>query len=149
MGLRDGEVFGVITFRRHGAPEGTRVIAELEARNPRARFVYISSHQQATAESIANVMGISTVLGDLDPEAKARAIRDLGGRTMWIGDGTSLTQFPASRPVPSASPSLEFRRPPSTVRISSSCSPGASSMWLISSASLAVSWLTSAVSNQD
>jgi manganese/zinc-transporting P-type ATPase C len=92
--LRDGEVFGVITFRRHGAPEGTSVIAELQARNQRARFVYISSQKQATAASVANAIGISTVFGDLDPEGKARAIRNLGGRTMWIGDGTSADAIP-------------------------------------------------------
>jgi manganese/zinc-transporting P-type ATPase C len=92
--LRDGKIFGVITFRRHGAPEGTRVVAELKARNQRARFVYISSHKQATAVSIANTIGISTVFGDLDPDGKARAIRDLGGRTMWIGDGTSAEAIP-------------------------------------------------------
>jgi manganese/zinc-transporting P-type ATPase C len=92
--LRDSKVFGVVTFRRHGEPEGIRVVAELKARNQRARFAYISSHKQATADSIANAIGISTVFGDLDPEAKARAIRDLGGRTMWIGDGTSAAAIP-------------------------------------------------------
>jgi manganese/zinc-transporting P-type ATPase C len=93
--LRDGEVFGVITFRRHGEPEGVRVIAELKARNQRARFVYISSHAQATADRIAEAIGISTVFGDLDPAGKARAIRQLGGRTLWIGDGTSTEAIPS------------------------------------------------------
>jgi cation transport ATPase len=92
--LRDGEVLGVVTFRRQGEQEGIPVIAALKARNKRASFVYISSHAQATAETIARTFGISTVFGDLDPEGKARALRELGRRTMWIGDGTSPAAIP-------------------------------------------------------
>jgi len=88
--LRDGEVLGVVTFRRQGEQEAREVIAALKARNKRARFVYISSHAQATAEAIAGRIGISTVFGDLDPTGKAGVLRKLGRRTMWIGDGASL-----------------------------------------------------------
>lgn len=92
--LRDGEVLGVVTFRRQGEQEGIEVIAALKARNKRARFVYISGHPQAMAEAIAGRIGISTVFGDLDPAGKARALRSLGRRTMWIGDGTSPEAIP-------------------------------------------------------
>jgi manganese/zinc-transporting P-type ATPase C len=99
--LRDGEVLGVIAFRRQGAPEGREVITALKARNKRARFAYISSHSQATAEAIARKIGISTVFGDLDPEGKTRALKMLGRRTMWIGDGAAPEAIPciAASPV--------------------------------------------------
>jgi cation transport ATPase len=92
--LRNGEVLGVVTFRRQGEQEGIQVIAALKARNKRARFVYISSHGQSAAETVADTIGISTVFGDLDPEGKARTLRNLGGRTMWIGDGTVPEAIP-------------------------------------------------------
>lgn len=92
--LRDGEVLGVVSFRRQGEPEGIQVVAELKARNRRARFVYISSHEQATAEAFAERIGISIVFGGLDPEGKALALRKLGRRTMWIGDGTFAEAIP-------------------------------------------------------
>jgi cation transport ATPase len=92
--LRDGEVLGVVTFRRQGEQQGIPVVATLKARNKRARFVYISSRAQATAEAIANTIGISTAFGNLDPDGKARALSKLGGRTMWIGDGTLAEAAP-------------------------------------------------------
>jgi manganese/zinc-transporting P-type ATPase C len=92
--LRDGAVLGVVTFRRQGEQEAVQVIAALKARNKNARFVYLSAHAQTAAEAIARAVGISTVLGDLDPEGKARALSDLGRRTMWIGDGTIPEAIP-------------------------------------------------------
>jgi cation-transporting P-type ATPase C len=92
--LRDGEILGVITFRRQGEPEGREVIAALKARNKRARFVYLSRHPQETAEAIAGRIGISSVFGDLDPVGKARALRMLGHRAMWIGNGASPEALP-------------------------------------------------------
>jgi len=92
--LRDVRVLGVITFSRQGESQGTQVIAALKARNKRARFVYVSSHAPAVAEAIADGIGISTVLGNLDEDAKAREIRRLGRRTMWIGDGTTIEAIP-------------------------------------------------------
>ena len=86
--LRDGEVLGVVTFRRQGVHEGLQVIAALKAHNKRAQFVYLSRGAQATAAVIAGLAGITIVFGDLDPEGKTRALRKLGGHTMWIGNGT-------------------------------------------------------------
>jgi cation-transporting P-type ATPase C len=88
-------VLGVVTFRRQGEFEGRDVIGALGARNKRARFVYISSRCQATAETIAAKVGISTVFGDLDPKAKARALGAFGRRAMWIGDGASPEAIPS------------------------------------------------------
>jgi manganese/zinc-transporting P-type ATPase C len=87
--LRDGVVLGAVTFLRQGEPEGTEVIATLRARNPRARFIHISSQPQAEAEAKAGKLGIFTCYGGLDAEGKVRVLRELGRRTMWIGDGSS------------------------------------------------------------
>jgi manganese/zinc-transporting P-type ATPase C len=93
--VRDGELLGAITFRRHGEPEGAEVIGALQARNKRSRFVYISSAAQAAAEALARQIGISTVFGGLDKEGKARALNRLGCRTMWIGNGASPEAIPS------------------------------------------------------
>jgi cation-transporting P-type ATPase C len=93
--LRDGEVLGAVTFRREGAPEGIKVIADLKARNRRARFVYLSGQARAAAEAVAVRFGISSVFGGLDRDGKARAITKLGNRTMWIGDGASPAAIPS------------------------------------------------------
>jgi cation-transporting P-type ATPase C len=92
--LRNSEVLGVITFRREGEPEGIEVVAELKSRNPRASFAYISSAGDATARAVAERFGISTVFSKLDPEGKSRAVKDLGRRTMWIGDGAAPESIP-------------------------------------------------------
>lgn len=97
--IRDGETLGAVTFRRQGELEAIETIAALKARNKRAQFVHISSRPQAMAEAIAGRAGVSTVFGDLDPAGKARALKNLGRRTMWIGDGAS----PAARPSIEAS----------------------------------------------
>jgi cation-transporting P-type ATPase C len=93
--LRDDKVLGVVTFHRQGEWEGKEIIETLQARNKRARFIYISSHAQARAESIANKIGITTVLGELDAQEKARTLEKLGRRTMWIGDGSLADSLPA------------------------------------------------------
>jgi cation transport ATPase len=102
--LRDDQVLGAVTFQRQGEWEGEKIIATLQARNKRARFIYISSHAQARAEAIAGKIGITSVLGELDAREKARALEKLGKRTMWIGDGS----------IPDSLPSIEA----STVSIS-------------------------------
>ncbi|MGD0116618.1 MAG: ATPase [Candidatus Binatus sp.] len=93
--LRDGEVLGAVTFRREGAPEGIKIIADLQARNRRARFVYLSSQAQAAAAAVAGRFGFSSAFGGLDADDKARAITRLGNRTIWIGDGASPEAIPS------------------------------------------------------
>jgi manganese/zinc-transporting P-type ATPase C len=87
--LRDRQALGVVTFRRHGAPEGADVIAALRARNKRARFIYVSAEAQAAADAVAEKLGLSSAIGDLDAAGKAGAVKGLGRRTMWIGDGAA------------------------------------------------------------
>jgi cation transport ATPase len=93
--LRNGEVLGVVTFRRQGEPQGIQIIADLKARNRRARFVFISSQSQVASETTASTFGISTVFANLESEGKARVLKNLGRRTMWIGDGANPKAVPA------------------------------------------------------
>jgi cation-transporting P-type ATPase C len=90
----DGIVLGAVTFHRNGEPEATEAIATLRARNPRASFLYISSYPQAEAEVIGHRIGILTCIGDLDTEGKVRILKNLGRRTMWIGNGSSPEALP-------------------------------------------------------
>jgi cation-transporting P-type ATPase C len=92
--LLDGVVLGAVTFHRNGEPEATEAIATLRARNPRASFVYISSYPQAEAEVIGHQIGILTCIGDLDTEGKVRILKNLGRRTMWIGNGSLPEALP-------------------------------------------------------
>ena len=92
--LRDDKVLGAVTFHRQGDWEGKEIIATLQARNKRARFIYISSHAQARAEAIARKIGISNVYGELDAKEKAHTLEKLGKRTMWIGDGSIPDSLP-------------------------------------------------------
>ena len=93
--LRDDKVLGVVTFHRDGELEGKEIIATLQARNKKARFLYISSHAQARAEAIAGRIGITSVFGELDAKEKARTLEKLGRRTMWLGDGSVADSLPA------------------------------------------------------
>jgi cation transport ATPase len=85
---RSGRVIGVVGFER-GEPIGGSVVEILQARNPNARFVYLSSLPQANARALAANAGIETAIGGLNEAAKANAIRELSRRAIWIGDGSA------------------------------------------------------------
>jgi cation transport ATPase len=85
--LRDGLLLGLVTFHRAGELEVSEVVGTLRARNPNARFLLISKSPQAEANALAAEIGIATALGGLSPKDKARTVRELGNRTMWIGNG--------------------------------------------------------------
>ncbi|ACB95326.1 ATPase [Beijerinckia indica] len=87
--LRDGVVLGVLIFRRQGKLEATDVIAALKKRSRKAQFIHMSSRPQAEAEAKADTIGISKVFGDLDQAGKVRVLEDLGGHSVWIGNGAS------------------------------------------------------------
>lgn len=87
--LREGELLGAVTFRRSGQLAGEEVIAALNAHGRRGRIAYLSSRPQAAAEIVARRLGIAVVRGDLDHKEKAEVVKEFGGRTLWIGDGTS------------------------------------------------------------
>ena len=93
--ILDGEPIGVVTFRRSAELEAKDVVAALAARNPRARFIHMSSEPQVEAERRAFAVGVRNVSGDLDPYEKARMLRRFGRRTLWVGDGASPDAKPA------------------------------------------------------
>jgi manganese/zinc-transporting P-type ATPase C len=93
--LRDDKVLGAVTFHCQGEWEGKEIIATLQKRNKRARFVYLSSHAQVRAEAIAAKIGIMSVFGELDAKEKARAVEKLGRRTIWLGDGSIADSLPS------------------------------------------------------
>lgn len=95
---REGEALGAVSFERR-EPSVLSAIEALRARNPKARFVYLSEAPQDVAQFVASRSEIETAIGGLDAEAKARAIRDISRRAVWIGDGAAA----AARPSISAS----------------------------------------------
>lgn len=97
--VRDGEVLGAVTFQRSGELEAVEVIETLRARNRQASFVYVTDRAQAAAAAFGAELGITACHGELDSAAKARLIKNLGHRTMWIGDGS----LPESAPCIAAS----------------------------------------------
>jgi cation transport ATPase len=92
--LLDRVVLGAVTFHRKGEPEATEAIATLRARNPRASFLYMSSLPQLEAEAIGHRIGILTCIGDLDTEGKVGILKNLGRRTMWVGNGSLPEALP-------------------------------------------------------
>ena len=92
--VRDGQVLGAVTFQRSGELEAVEVIETLRARNRRASFVYVTNRPQAQAEVFGAELGITACHGELSADGKARLIRDLGHRTMWIGDGSRPESLP-------------------------------------------------------
>ena len=85
---RSGRVIGVVAFER-SEPIGRSVIETLRKRNPKNRFLYLSSASHAKARAAAEASGIETAIGRLDASAKANAIRELSRRAIWIGDGAA------------------------------------------------------------
>jgi manganese/zinc-transporting P-type ATPase C len=92
--LRAGEILGAVTFQRSGELEAVEVIETLRARNRQASFVYVTDSPQTEAEKFGAELGITACHGELDSDEKARLIRDLGHRTMWIGDGSRPESAP-------------------------------------------------------
>jgi cation transport ATPase len=90
---RDGKVIGAIAFSRCGGFEAAETIDRLRTINSRARFIHLSSRPQTEAEALARDLGIESV-GGLDATEKARLVRGLGPRTLWIGDGTRTDAGP-------------------------------------------------------
>ncbi len=86
--IRAEKILGAVTFQRSGELEAIEVIETLRARNRRASFVHVTDRPQAEAEAFGRELGITACHGELDPEEKARLLKKLGHRTMWIGDGS-------------------------------------------------------------
>jgi cation transport ATPase len=68
---------------------GRQVVAALRAQQRKARIVHVSQRPEADARAVARTLGIDAYHGGLSPQQKADLIRGLGGRTLWIGDGSA------------------------------------------------------------
>jgi cation transport ATPase len=86
--MRNGKAIGAIVFARIGEPVGRRCVAALEAKNPKARLIYVSRRPQSEARAVARSVGIEVYHYGLSDAAKVTLIRSLGGTTLWIGDGS-------------------------------------------------------------
>lgn len=89
--LKDGQVTGVVSFARTGEMVGKRVVAALKAKNKRARFVFLSGGNEAEAGTVADALGVDFFHGGLDQDGKTAVIRGVGRPTVWIGDGTDVS----------------------------------------------------------
>jgi Cu+-exporting ATPase len=97
---RNGEVLGVVSFEQRGELIGKQVVAALRSQDERARIVYVSrGKKKAVAQALADALGIELSGAGLSPTAKAELIRGLGGKSLWIGDGSD----PATRDAIAAS----------------------------------------------
>lgn len=86
--LRGRELLGTVSFARRGAAQVASAVSLLRSRNPEIRFVHLSSLPQEAAEERAADVRFDAVFGNLSPSGKAEAIKSLGSRSIWIGDGT-------------------------------------------------------------
>lgn len=91
---RDGRILGVVSFERL-EPALRAAIEALRTRNPKARFLHLSERPQDVAQFVATRAGIETAIGGLDAAAKARTIRDLSRRAIWIGNGAAAASQPS------------------------------------------------------
>lgn len=85
--LRDGERLGRIDFR-DGRPAAARdVVTALRAALGPVHIVLLSGGARPAADRLGAALGVDLALGGLRPVDKARLIRGLDRRTLWIGDG--------------------------------------------------------------
>ncbi|UFS64025.1 heavy metal translocating P-type ATPase [Paracoccus denitrificans] len=66
-------------------PEAAETIAELHTLG--LQTAMISGDVRATAEAVGRKLGIDTVTAGVLPEGKLAAIREMGGGTVFVGDG--------------------------------------------------------------
>ncbi|WP_246533384.1 heavy metal translocating P-type ATPase [Microbacterium flavescens] len=87
---RDGAVLGAIAVRDELRPESTEVVATLRKRG--YTVAMLTGDNEATANALAQQVGITEVHADLRPEDKSQLIAKLRGTgrvTAMIGDGVN------------------------------------------------------------
>lgn len=82
-----GEMIGLLTLRDTVRPESARAVADL--RSLTGTVAMLSGDNAATAASIAEQTGVTTVRADLLPADKVEAVRELSARgpMAMVGDG--------------------------------------------------------------
>ena len=86
----DGQVIGAIAVRDELRPEAIEVVAHL--RKQGYKVVMLTGDNPATAQALAQSVGIEEVHADLRPEDKSRLVRELrrsSGVTAMVGDGVN------------------------------------------------------------
>jgi P-type E1-E2 ATPase len=87
----DGQIAGAIEYADH-AREGLHGFFDQLRRLGLRHLVLLSGDHQANVEGIARAVGIDDARGDLLPQEKVEAVRDLmrqGRRVVMVGDGTN------------------------------------------------------------
>ncbi|HET8632561.1 MAG TPA: heavy metal translocating P-type ATPase [Gemmatimonadales bacterium] len=87
----DGRGLGVVSYADHLRPGLQETFAGLRALGL-GRMVLLSGDSQANADAVAQMIGVQDVRGDLRPEEKVIAVRELeaaGRRVLMVGDGTN------------------------------------------------------------
>lgn len=97
--LREGAVVGTVSFARSGEPIGKAALAALRASHDRGTILYVSAAPHAEASALARTLGIEQTHGGLDRARQLDLVRGLGGKTVWVGDGSD----PSLREVLAAS----------------------------------------------
>lgn len=82
--IRDGTVFGVISFSRTGKTVGEETLLALAEQNPDARIVYVSRNDDEPSQTLARALGI-----DVTREGRADSDRLIAPDrvALWVGDG--------------------------------------------------------------
>ncbi|SFA42164.1 ATPase, P-type (transporting), HAD superfamily, subfamily IC [Paracoccus halophilus] len=81
----DGRHVAALALADPIRPEASRAIAELHGLD--LRTAMISGDVQATADAVGRQLGIDRVTAGVLPEGKLAAIREMGGGTVFVGDG--------------------------------------------------------------
>ncbi|MBI2406927.1 MAG: cadmium-translocating P-type ATPase [Gemmatimonadetes bacterium] len=87
----DGQIAGAIEYADH-AREGLHGFFDQLRRLGLRHLVLLSGDHQANVEGIARAVGIDDARGDLLPQEKVEAVRELmrqGRRVVMVGDGTN------------------------------------------------------------
>lgn len=81
----DGRALALIAVADPVKPGAARAVADLQAAG--RRVALISGDAQAAAQAVGAQLGIDRVVAEVLPEGKVAAIRALGGRVAFVGDG--------------------------------------------------------------
>lgn len=87
----DGAPAGIVVYADHVRPDVLHTFADLDALGLHRRIMLSGDHEES-ARATALTVGITEVRGDLHPEDKVDAVRELtasGARVMMVGDGTN------------------------------------------------------------
>ncbi len=94
----DGRLAGVLAVADPVKPSSREAIRQLRALG--IEVALVTGDNRRTAEAIAAVVGIDTVVAEVLPQGKVAAIRELrdGGRTMDVGSPTPPSALPGISP---------------------------------------------------